>query len=80
MAARHQETKNMHKRLLLAEEDKETATAALAVAQEAEWDATRQSEEAERMWDLHAEEIAAQRLELEVLKVRLALAQKKNGA
>ncbi|KAJ7730930.1 hypothetical protein B0H14DRAFT_2640140 [Mycena olivaceomarginata] len=80
MAARHQETKNMHKRLLLAEEDKETATAALAVAQEAERDAIRQSEEAERMRDLHAEEIAAQRLELEALKARLALAQKRNGA
>jgi glycogen debranching enzyme len=79
MAARHQETKNMHKRLLLAEEDKEAASAALAVAQEAERDAVRQAEEAEWMRDLHAEEIAAQSLELEALRARLALAQRKNS-
>ncbi|KAF8155381.1 hypothetical protein K438DRAFT_357386 [Mycena galopus ATCC 62051] len=52
MAARNQESKNMHQRLLLAEEHKEAASVALAAAQQAEHDAIRQAEDAQRMRDL----------------------------
>jgi hypothetical protein len=52
MAARHQDTKNMHKRLLLAEKDQEASSAALAVAQEAERHTICQAEEAAQIQDL----------------------------
>jgi hypothetical protein len=72
IAARNEESKEMHKRLLLAEGD-------MQVAQEAERNARLQAETAQREMDLQSEELEAQRLELQALKARLQLAQKKNG-
>ncbi|KAJ7787749.1 hypothetical protein B0H14DRAFT_2629056 [Mycena olivaceomarginata] len=72
IAARNEESKEMHKRLLLAEGD-------MQVAQEAERNTRLQAETAQREMDLQSEELEAQRLELQALKARLQLAQKKNG-
>ncbi|KAF8197261.1 hypothetical protein K438DRAFT_1967502 [Mycena galopus ATCC 62051] len=76
MAARHEETKNMHKRLLLAQEDKEAATSAL---EEAQRSAIRQAEDVQQERDLQEEELKAQHLELDALKAKLALAEKRNA-
>ncbi|KAJ7829972.1 hypothetical protein B0H14DRAFT_2593608 [Mycena olivaceomarginata] len=78
IAARNQESKEIHKHLLLAQEEKQAADNTLAVAQEAECNAAR---DAERVWherDLQAEEIEAQCLELQVLKAKLQLAERKS--
>jgi hypothetical protein len=61
----------MHKRLLLAEEDKQAA-------QEAERSAVLQAQAVQRERDLQDEELSAQRLELEALKARLKLAERRN--
>ncbi|KAJ6542681.1 hypothetical protein B0H19DRAFT_305990 [Mycena capillaripes] len=80
IASRNEESKEMHKRLVLAEEDKKAATEALAAAKEAEHEAMLRAESAARQLELQAEELAAQRLEFEALKARMRLDQRKNGA
>ncbi|KAJ7359241.1 hypothetical protein DFH08DRAFT_686530 [Mycena albidolilacea] len=72
IAARNEESKVMHKRLLLAEEDKQAV-------QEAERSAVLQAQAVQRERDLQDEELSAQRLELEALKARLKLAERRNG-
>jgi hypothetical protein len=78
IAARNQESKEMHKRLMLVQEEKQAADNALAVAKEAVRNAARDAEGVRRERDLQAEEIEAQRLELQALKAKLRLAEKKN--
>jgi hypothetical protein len=73
IAARNEESKKMHQRLLLAEGDKEAA-------QEAERNSRLQAEAAQREMDLQRDELEAQRLELQALKARLQLTQRQNAA
>ncbi|KAF7324246.1 hypothetical protein MSAN_01272200 [Mycena sanguinolenta] len=79
IAARNKESKDMHKRLLAAEENKAASDAALAIAQEAERNALGRAESIQRERDSQAEEMEVQRLQLEALRAQLALAQKKVG-
>ncbi|KAJ7211779.1 hypothetical protein B0H12DRAFT_1079548 [Mycena haematopus] len=72
IAARNEESKEMHKRLLSAEDDKKAAEGALAAARQAEREARRELE-------LQAEELAAQRLELVAWQAKLKVAQRKSG-
>jgi hypothetical protein len=72
IAARNEESKEMHKQLLLAEEDKQAA-------QEAEHSAILQAQAIQQKRDLQDEELSAQHLELKTLKARLKLAERRNG-
>ncbi|KAK7016273.1 hypothetical protein R3P38DRAFT_3203172 [Favolaschia claudopus] len=80
VASRNEESKQLHQRLLSAEDEKRTATEALAAAQGAERDALLRAESTERRLQLQAEELEANRLQVEALRAQLRVAHKKSRA
>ncbi|KAK7030570.1 hypothetical protein R3P38DRAFT_2774890 [Favolaschia claudopus] len=77
IACRNEDSKQLHKRLVSAEEEKKAATDALAAARSAEQVAIQQAESSQQQLDFQSEELAAHRLELEALRAQLKLAQRK---
>jgi len=77
IAARNEESKEMHKKLLAVQEKEKAAKDALAASQNAEKEATREAETAKRQLELKEQEMEAQRLELEMWKAKLKVAEQR---
>ncbi|KAJ7781849.1 hypothetical protein DFH07DRAFT_949542 [Mycena maculata] len=72
IAARNEDTKEMHKKLLSAQENEKATKEALVASENAERAAVQQSED-------RAQQLEEQRLELELLKLKLRRAERLNG-
>lgn len=78
IAARNEDSKEMHRKLLAVEEKEKAANHALSASQNAQREAMVQAETSKRQVELQEQELEAQRLELEMYKAQLKLAQHKN--
>ncbi|KAJ6611688.1 hypothetical protein B0H10DRAFT_1918575 [Mycena sp. CBHHK59/15] len=79
IAARNEDSKEMHKKLLLVQENEKVAKEALIASQTAEQDAVRRAENSQRQLELQMQEMEAQRCELEMWKAKLKVAQQKSS-
>ncbi|KAJ7019934.1 hypothetical protein C8F04DRAFT_975021 [Mycena alexandri] len=79
IAARNEDSKEMHKKLLAAQEKETTTQNALAASQSAEREATLTAATSQRQLELQAQEMEAQRLELEMWKARLKVAEQRRS-
>ncbi|KAK7059855.1 hypothetical protein R3P38DRAFT_3252100 [Favolaschia claudopus] len=78
IALRNEESKDMHKRLLSAEDDKKAATEALAAAQDSEREAVQRAQSSEQQVEAQREELEAHQLQIEALKAQLRVAERKS--